>query len=112
MTATLSTGTNLPSCQRRREERVTGPVTDWSWGGRGRSCPKVQCAPAGELYTNTKLRMFSEVDENTRKRAALLAKRAGLLEAAKVLRNRYSEPAVDAVEPCGVQRGRVYHPHL
>ena len=57
---------------------VAGDVFDVDLTGDQFGLPPVQLARGGRLYSGSRVRHLDEVDQNTRRRAMLLARRAGV----------------------------------
>jgi hypothetical protein len=68
--------------------RIDDQLLDLDLTGDQFGYPAVQIKPAEELYPHTRERSPSELNDETLRRAILLARRASLLEVAKALENR------------------------
>ncbi len=67
-----------------RLQLSSGDDVDFDVTGDQFGCPAIQIASAGTLYPETRIRPFADLNEETRKRAALLAQRAGLSQSEQV----------------------------
>jgi len=68
--------------------RIDDQLLDLDLTGDQFGYPAVQIKPAKELYPQTRERSPSELNDETLRRAILLARRASLLEVAEALENR------------------------